>query len=266
MPVPASLPPGVPARRLRILLAEDNGTNRLVAVTRLKMMGHRVDAVANGQEAVEAVQKLPYDLVLMDVMMPEMDGLTATRLIRGLPGPVAEIPIVALTANVFLSHQQECVAAGMDGFLGKPIMPPQLAAMLDKAAAGALRPGRDAAPAPAAAAPDTVDEAGFRRLVADVGPELANALLATFTAEARARLAAMREMLARPDWRGLEGEAQALKAAAAAIGLAGLAAQADGLGRGTPPEAAGGILSRLSEAVAASAERRPAPAPPAPAG
>ena len=73
------------AQRLRILLVEDNGTNRLIASRMLEHMGHRVDAVADGAEAVQRCESIPYDLVLMDVMMPEMDGLTATRLIRSEP-------------------------------------------------------------------------------------------------------------------------------------------------------------------------------------
>ncbi len=240
---PPVLPLGAPARRLRILLAEDNATNRLVAVTRLKMMGHRVDTVASGQEAVEAVRSVPYDLVLMDVMMPEMDGLTATRAIRALPGPAAEIPIVAMTANVFLQHQQECMAAGMDGFLGKPIMPQQLASILDRAGAGTLRSGGGVAAA-------DLDVAGFRQLVNDVGAETAQALLDTFAQEATARMTLMGELLARRDWDGLVREAQALKAAAATIGLAVLAGQADELGHGTAPEAAAAALGRLSGALA----------------
>jgi PAS domain S-box-containing protein len=116
-------PVTVQQRRLRILLVEDNPTNQLVAVTRLEFMGQRVDAVASGREAIEAVRTIPYDLVLMDVMMPEMDGLTATRAIRSLPAPARDIPIVAMTANVFREHERACLAAGMDGFLGKPVTP-----------------------------------------------------------------------------------------------------------------------------------------------
>ena len=130
----------VPERKLRILLAEDNATNRLVATARLEMLGHRVDAVANGLEAVEAVQIAPYDLVLMDVMMPEMDGLAATRAIRRLEGPAAALPIVALTANAFREDEEECRAAGMDGFLAKPLSAAQLAAVVDQAMARTLRP------------------------------------------------------------------------------------------------------------------------------
>ncbi len=245
-PQPAP-PVAVAARRLRILLAEDNATNRLVAVTRLKMMGHRVDSVASGQEAIEAVRSVPYDLVLMDVMMPEMDGLTATRAIRGLQGAAADIPIVAMTANVFLQHQQECVAAGMDDFLGKPIMPQQLAAVIGRAAAGTLRCKRDPAAVAQAVSPDA---AGFRQLVSDFGADIAQALLGTFAQEAAARMARMHDLLRGRDWEGLACEAQALKAAAATIGLAVLAGQADELGRASMPDHADAAFSRLADALA----------------
>ncbi|MCX7381784.1 MAG: ATP-binding protein [Alphaproteobacteria bacterium] len=132
---PAAPDPSEP-RRLRILLAEDNATNRLVAITRLEKLGHRVDAVANGVEAVEMVQRMPYDLVMMDVMMPEMDGVTATRAIRALSGPVRKIPIVAMTANVMQEQREEYAAAGMDGFIGKPFTAAELTEALGSAMSG----------------------------------------------------------------------------------------------------------------------------------
>lgn len=124
-------------RRLRILLAEDSATNRLVATARLEAMGHRVDAVANGADAVTAVQTGDYDLVLMDVMMPQMDGLAASRAIRALPGAASQLPIVALTANA--SEEGQCRIAGMDGLITKPIAASHLASIIEKVVAGTLR-------------------------------------------------------------------------------------------------------------------------------
>jgi signal transduction histidine kinase/ActR/RegA family two-component response regulator len=138
--LPAAMVPK-PYRRLRILLADDNVTNRLVAVARLEKMGHRVDPVVDGREAIDAVRDVPYDLVLMDVMMPDVDGLTATREIRTLPAPACDIPIVAMTANLFRENLDACGAAGMDGFLGKPLIAEDLAKMIDAAARGTLRRG-----------------------------------------------------------------------------------------------------------------------------
>jgi len=217
IPPPAAARTTAPVRRLRILLAEDNATNRLVAVTRLEMLGHRVNAVASGQEAIDAVQTVPYDLLLMDVMMPDMDGLEATRAIRALPGPVAEIPIVALTANVFSDHRMACVAAGMDGFLAKPLVVADLMAFLDRTIAGTLR-----GTARADIDEDTSSEddiaAARHGLTLEMGAETADLLLATFKTEAETRIQALRGMLAQRDRGALANEADALRSAAATVG------------------------------------------------
>jgi signal transduction histidine kinase/ActR/RegA family two-component response regulator len=128
--VAASTTCGATTQRCRILVAEDNATNRLVVTRMLERMGHRVDSVGNGREAVEAVQALPYDLVLMDMMMPEMDGLAATRVIRTLPGATGKTPVVGLTANVLTMDEQSCRAAGMNAFLTKPVTSERLGAMI----------------------------------------------------------------------------------------------------------------------------------------
>ena len=112
---------------IRVLVAEDNPTNRLVATRMLERLGHRVDSVVNGLDAVEAVRTTPYDLVLMDIMMPEMDGLAATSTIRALPGPRARIPIIGLTANAMRAGEAACLASGMDHFATKPISANRLA-------------------------------------------------------------------------------------------------------------------------------------------
>lgn len=116
----------------RLLLAEDSQANQLVATTFLKSAGYDVDAVANGKEAVEATRNFNYDLILMDVSMPEMDGIEATKLIRQLPGQNSKVFIVALTANVFKDDIQRCYEAGMDGFVPKPINKKHLLKGVDK--------------------------------------------------------------------------------------------------------------------------------------
>ncbi|MBS0642085.1 MAG: response regulator [Proteobacteria bacterium] len=228
-PSPATVPEQAPAleylpgRRLRILVAEDNGTNRLVARTRLETMGHRVDCVAGGAEAVEAVSTVPYDLVLMDAMMPEMDGLAATRAIRALPPPAGEIPVVAVTANVFRDHEQACLDAGMDGFLGKPFTDAQLRTIVGRAVAGTLR-------APTNVAHDEAHEAldrdAFARLVSDIGNDEARDLLRTGLNEARSRVDAIREAVLSGDTARRDAEAHALASAAAMVGFRHLAATA----------------------------------------
>ena len=118
----------------RILLAEDNVINQRVAVGILKKLGYGIDAVANGLEAIQALRSLPYDLALMDVQMPEMDGLEATRRIRnpasGALNP--HIPIIAMTANAMRGDEEDCRAAGMDDYLAKPIAAETLREKLEK--------------------------------------------------------------------------------------------------------------------------------------
>ena len=130
-------------RSLRILLAEDNDINALLVSALLKKQGHRVDHVKDGQEAIKAAIQVAYDIVLMDVHMPEMDGLAATKEIRALDAPNGEVPILALTANVMAEDKQRCFDAGMNEFLPKPIVAEELELMLDRFANGgtAIEPG-----------------------------------------------------------------------------------------------------------------------------
>jgi signal transduction histidine kinase len=116
---------------LRILLAEDNEINQKVATSLLKKAGHSVHVVPNGHEAVRAVQSGAYDVILMDMHMPEMDGLAATRAIRCLPPPASSLPIVALTAAGALADIQTCMDAGMNYFLVKPFRMERLGSILD---------------------------------------------------------------------------------------------------------------------------------------
>jgi signal transduction histidine kinase/CheY-like chemotaxis protein len=128
--VSAGAEPGqvtTPRLALRILVAEDNDVNQILISAVLSRMGHVVHLVANGQLAVEAVRRGDYDLVLMDLQMPGMDGLEATQVIRALDGVRAGLPIIAMTANAFEADRQACLAAGMDDYIAKPIDMQQLA-------------------------------------------------------------------------------------------------------------------------------------------
>ena len=119
---------------VRVLLAEDNTTNQDVALGILEKLGLRADAVADGAEAVHALETLPYDLVLMDVQMPEMDGYEATRHIRDPRSSVLNhhVPIIAMTANAMQGDREKCLKAGMNDYVSKPVMPQALAEALDK--------------------------------------------------------------------------------------------------------------------------------------
>jgi len=121
-------------RRVRILVAEDNMTNQKVAVKILEKLGYRTDAVANGREALKALARVAYDLVLMDCQMPDMNGFEATRQIRNAGSDVVrhDVPIIALTANAFESDRDECARAGMNDYIAKPVDPHALADVIDK--------------------------------------------------------------------------------------------------------------------------------------
>jgi len=127
-------PPDFSHRKARILLAEDNITNQQVALGILRKFGLTADAVANGQEVIRALETLPYDLVLMDVQMPEMDGLETTRHIRSPRSAVLNrnIPIIAMTAHAMQADLDECLRAGMNDYVTKPVSPQALAATLEK--------------------------------------------------------------------------------------------------------------------------------------
>ena len=153
-PKPATL--ALPGVGLRLLVADDVQANQAVARALLQSAGHTVDCVADGAEAVAALQRAvtagkPYDAVLMDVMMPGMDGLEATRHIRALPGPEARTPIIAATASAFQADIDACHAAGMDAHLAKPIEREKLLAALASIGSRAAAPARTK-PSPAAAA------------------------------------------------------------------------------------------------------------------
>jgi CheY-like chemotaxis protein len=124
---------------LRILLAEDNATNQKLALRLLERLGYRADVAANGLETLNALRQRPYDVVLMDMQMPEMDGLEATRCIRrewsGEQGP----RIIAMTANAMQGDCELCLEAGMDNYLSKPIRVKELVATLQKCQSGGRR-------------------------------------------------------------------------------------------------------------------------------
>ncbi|OAN50430.1 sensor protein gacS [Paramagnetospirillum marisnigri] len=207
------------AKRLRILVAEDNPVNQQVALGLLRKLGHSVDVVGDGAEAVEAVRLLPYDLVLMDVQMPEMDGLEATRVIRRLPSQSSQVPIVAMTANAMRGDDQICLDAGMNGYISKPIDRQKLAEVLARYSGEAER--KPVSP-PLPTAGPSVDFSVLDLLKDDLEAETVVAILAKFMEDARARVATSSDALAQGDFERVRREAHTIKGAAASLGLSAI--------------------------------------------
>ena len=118
---------------LRILLAEDNATSREVIRRILETEGHRVTIVTNGREVLEVLEEREFELVLMDVQMPELDGIAATRAIRGSDSPLVNraIPVIALTAHAMEGDRERCLAAGMNAYVSKPVRVAELIAAIE---------------------------------------------------------------------------------------------------------------------------------------
>jgi PAS domain S-box-containing protein len=121
---------GVATRALRVLVAEDNPVNQRIAAAMLEKLGHSVDVVGTGREAVDAAQLAGYDVVLMDCQMPEMDGWEATATLRSIPA-TRTLPVIALTASATTDIREACLRAGMDGYLSKPVRVDELRAAID---------------------------------------------------------------------------------------------------------------------------------------
>jgi CheY-like chemotaxis protein len=158
-PVAAPLP-GL-GGRLRVLVAEDNAVNQRLATRLLEKRGHRVVVCGNGREAVAAVNEEPFDVVLMDIQMPEMDGFEATAAIRAHEEQSGEhVPIIAMTAHAMKGDEARCVVAGMDGYISKPISPQKLFDEMDRLVPLACgRPAVALGPSTVAAAPRGSDDA-----------------------------------------------------------------------------------------------------------
>jgi CheY-like chemotaxis protein len=211
-------------RKFKILIAEDNATNQIVAIRMVQKLGFRVDAVADGKEALQALSDIPYDLILMDCQMPEMDGFETTRLIRsGYAGQERRnITIVAMTAYALKGDKEKCIDAGMDAYISKPVKPEELEKVLDHV----LHIG-DTADVIIATGDNGVDhteeyknmvfdEAGFiYRLSGDTG--IAEELLSLFQIDIPQQLGALKQAIERGDVATIEQLAHRIKGASANV-------------------------------------------------
>jgi two-component system sensor histidine kinase/response regulator len=215
-------------RKARILLAEDNTTNQQVALGILKKLGLRADAVANGAEALKALKILPYDLVLMDVQMPEMDGLEATRRVRDPRSaiPNRRIPIIAMTAHAMQGDRERCLQAGMNDYVAKPVSPRALAEALDKwlpqgsaATTDRAREAPEGVACMLAQEPETLvfDRAGMMTRMMD-DEDLAREILATFLEDIPQQIATLRSDLEAGNAAGAERQAHTIKGVSATVG------------------------------------------------
>jgi PAS domain S-box-containing protein len=241
---------------IRILLAEDNITNQQVAIGILKRLGLRTEAVVNGAEAVTALETTPYDLVLMDVQMPEMDGLEATRHIRDPKSAVLrhDVPIVAMTAHAMQGDRERCLEAGMNDYVSKPVSAQALADALERWLPRDEPSALVHAPTPSGPARRTssgsdavvFDKAGMlARLMGD--EDLARVVAEGFLVDAPKQVEALRSYLAAGDGEGAMRQAHTLKGASAAVGGEALRAVASEMEQAAIAGNLQAVTARLAE-------------------
>ncbi|MBH0239850.1 ATP-binding protein [Methylobrevis albus] len=249
--------PAEAGERLRILVAEDNRVNQEVARRALDRLGHDVVIAENGLEALALAAREAFDIVLMDMQMPMMDGLEATRAIRRMDGPASRIPIVAMTANAFSSDRDACIAAGMDGFVAKPIDLTRLAEALEAvrpaspASRGRLalpEPEPVAEPAPSSAAP-AICLKRLRQIRDEFGADSAEFLITSFVEDATGLLVALTDALEGGEPEVIRRVLHTIKGSASNVGFSRIASLATELmAGGAAPDPA--QLNQLVFAIA----------------
>ncbi len=209
---------------LRILVAEDNAVNQKVIQRILERLGYRADIAANGHETIEAVQRQPYDVILMDVQMPEMDGVTATRKIREML-PIEKQPrIVALTAHALPGDREQYISMGMDDYLSKPVRPEMLVEALKRCTPAEVLPGtaplheEDSRTSRRAV---SIEPAVLNQLYNVIGhdrPQMLVDLINTFLQDVPQRFAEIERALQNEDMSQVRAMAHPLKSSAASLG------------------------------------------------
>ena len=264
-PLPAAArQPDSPApvtRRLRLLVAEDHPVNRHYIAALLEGQGHDAHYVANGLEAVDAARQEAFDLVLMDLHMPRMDGVAATRAIRALPDPArSTVPIVALTADAFDEARDRCLVAGMNDFLTKPVSPARLATLL-RQFFGSSEAGRGAdaqaplPPPPLQAGAPLLDEGAISAALKAMPRERFATLLGSFLDQGPQTVQHLRAAVRDAQPLELRVNAHAVKGAALNLGLGALAATARALQEGAahlPAHEVARLVQRYEEQLQAT--------------
>jgi len=224
---------------LRILLAEDNSVNQKVADKMLARLGYRIDIVGNGAEALDAIRRQPYDVILMDLHMPVLDGLEASQAIQRL-GPRAERPyIVALTASALEEERRRCFAAGMDDYVSKPVAMERLVAALRRA----VDHHGNSVPRPSPG----IDPSALGVLERDVGPAAVRDVVDSYLRDAPERIAALRAGLAACDSRSVVREAHTLKSSSATVGATAISVIAAELEESASVAIGDAMASRVGE-------------------
>jgi CheY-like chemotaxis protein/HPt (histidine-containing phosphotransfer) domain-containing protein len=248
---------GLRRGNVRILLAEDNITNQKVALGILKKFGLRAGVVANGAEAVETLETIPYDLVLMDVQMPVMDGLMATRVIRNPQSAVRnhQLPIIAMTAHALQSDREKCVEAGMNDYVSKPVTPQSLAEVLAKwlpketvaaTKQAPMAPRVTVSTTPKEPDVPVFDRAGMLvRLMDDL--DLARTVAEDFLADMPQQIDALRSYLEAGDARHSERQAHTIKGVAANVGGERLRALASEMEKAAKAGDLNAVKARMTE-------------------
>jgi len=220
------------AQGISVLLAEDSQANRLIVAEILRRDGFNVDVVADGLEATDAAKSLPYDVILMDIDMPEMDGVEATHVIRRSECEGDHVPIIALTAHANAEDSERFISEGMDDYVSKPI---DRLLLSNKILYWAGRATSQPEKAPESRASeiespdssyDLLDRDALSQLAEDTSPEVALKLIAVFIKELRARAEQIEDSGERGDMDGLASQAHALKSSAATYGAAIVRGQA----------------------------------------
>ncbi|HJQ29813.1 MAG TPA: response regulator, partial [Rubrobacter sp.] len=231
----------------RVLVAEDNAINQKVAIRMLETLGYRADVAADGFEAVEAISRLSYAAVLMDVQMPEMDGYAATKEIRRREGDQHHTPIITMTANAMEGDREKALKAGMDDYIPKPVKLEQLRMML---ARWVRREQEGARARESQASVEPLDRRRIENLRELGGSEMLSELAGLFLEDASTALDAFKEAVEEDDAQAVERVAHALRGSSGNMGvqeIARLCAQLQELGASQDLAHVPGLLARLQE-------------------